>query len=43
MSTLLLALGVAIGIGAGASLGTYLGRPLVNQLRLISRSRGGRS
>jgi uncharacterized membrane protein YjjP (DUF1212 family) len=35
-ATLLLALGVAVGIGAGASLGTYLGRPLVDQLRRIT-------
>jgi uncharacterized membrane protein YjjP (DUF1212 family) len=44
--TLVLALGVAVGIGAGASLGTYLGRPIVEQLRRItSRSarRGSRA
>jgi uncharacterized membrane protein YjjP (DUF1212 family) len=35
-ATLLHALAVALGIGAGASLGTYLGRPLVNQLRRIT-------
>jgi uncharacterized membrane protein YjjP (DUF1212 family) len=34
-STLLLAFGVALGIGAGASLGTYLGRPIAEQLRRI--------
>ncbi len=41
-ATLLLALGAAVGIGAGASLGTYLGRPIVDQLRLITRSRSRR-
>jgi uncharacterized membrane protein YjjP (DUF1212 family) len=43
-STLLRALGVALGIGAGASLGTFLGRPIVDQLRRIpfpSRRRNG--
>jgi uncharacterized membrane protein YjjP (DUF1212 family) len=34
-ATLLLAFGVALGIGAGASLGTFLGRPIVEQLRRI--------
>jgi uncharacterized membrane protein YjjP (DUF1212 family) len=38
---LLHALAIAVGIGAGASLGTYLGRPIVNQLRRITfRNRG---
>lgn len=43
-STLLLAFGVALGIGAGASLGTYLGRPIAEQLRRIPfpRRRGRR-
>jgi uncharacterized membrane protein YjjB (DUF3815 family) len=43
-STLLLALGVALAIGAGASLGTFLGRPIVEQLRRIpfpTRRRNG--
>lgn len=35
-ATLLHALGVAVGIGAGASLGTFLGRPIVDQLRRIT-------
>src|SRR6185369_16250592 len=34
-STLLRAAGVALAIGAGASLGTFLGRPIVEQLRRI--------
>jgi uncharacterized membrane protein YjjP (DUF1212 family) len=34
-SSLLRALGIALGIGAGASLGTFLGRPIVEQLRRI--------
>jgi len=33
--TLLQALGVAVGIAAGATLGTYLGRPVKDQLRRI--------
>jgi uncharacterized membrane protein YjjB (DUF3815 family) len=43
-STLLRAAGVALAIGAGASLGTFLGRPIVDQLRRIpfpSRWRNG--
>jgi uncharacterized membrane protein YjjP (DUF1212 family) len=42
-ATLLRALGIAVGIGAGASLGIFLGRPIVDQLRRItfrSRKRG---
>jgi uncharacterized membrane protein YjjP (DUF1212 family) len=42
--SLLRALGVALGIGAGASLGTFLGRPIIEQLRRIpfpSRRRNG--
>jgi uncharacterized membrane protein YjjP (DUF1212 family) len=35
-ATLLHALGVAVGIGAGASLGTFLGRPIVQQMRRIT-------
>jgi hypothetical protein len=41
---LLRAAGVALAIGAGASLGTFLGRPIVDQLRRIpfpSRWRNG--
>jgi uncharacterized membrane protein YjjP (DUF1212 family) len=34
-ATLLRAFGVALGIAAGASLGTFLGRPIVEQLRRI--------
>jgi uncharacterized membrane protein YjjP (DUF1212 family) len=34
-AALLLAFGVALGIGAGASLGTFLGRPIAEQLRHI--------
>lgn len=34
-STLFLAFNVALGIAAGASLGTYLGRPIIDQLRRI--------
>jgi uncharacterized membrane protein YjjP (DUF1212 family) len=34
-STLFLAVSVALGIAAGASFGTYLGRPIVDQLRRI--------
>jgi uncharacterized membrane protein YjjB (DUF3815 family) len=33
--TLLQALGVAVGIAGGATLGTYLGRPVKEQLRRI--------
>jgi uncharacterized membrane protein YjjP (DUF1212 family) len=43
-ASLLRALGIALGIGAGASLGTFLGRPIVEQLRRIpfpSRWRNG--
>jgi uncharacterized membrane protein YjjP (DUF1212 family) len=45
-ATLLRALGVAVGIGAGASLGTFLGRPISDQLRRITsrtRRRGRRA
>ena len=35
-ATLLHALGVAVGIGAGASLGVYLGRPIVDQVRRMT-------
>jgi uncharacterized membrane protein YjjP (DUF1212 family) len=41
---LLHALGIAFGIGAGASLGIYLGRPIVDQVRRMTfrnRRRGG--
>lgn len=41
-ATLLHALGVAVGIGAGASLGTYLGRPIVQQMRRITERAGRR-
>ena len=37
IATLLLAASIALGIAAGATLGTYLGRPIVGQLRRIRR------
>jgi uncharacterized membrane protein YjjB (DUF3815 family) len=37
VATLLLAGSIALGIAAGATLGTYLGRPIVDQLRRITR------
>jgi len=41
VGTLLLAVSIALGIAAGATLGTYLGRPIVDQLRRIRRRYAG--
>jgi uncharacterized membrane protein YjjP (DUF1212 family) len=41
IATLLLAASIALGIAAGATLGTYLGRPIVGQLRRIRRRYAG--
>jgi uncharacterized membrane protein YjjB (DUF3815 family) len=41
IATLLLSASVALGIAAGATLGTYLGRPIVGQLRRIRRRYAG--
>jgi uncharacterized membrane protein YjjB (DUF3815 family) len=41
IATLFLAASIALGIAAGATLGTYLGRPIVGQLRRIRRRYAG--